>query len=56
MGAALAAFAKKEQVTHAVFGRPTAKRGLFAKKTPVETFMREAPEVDVMLVGEEPKR
>jgi len=51
VGAALAAFAKKEQVTHAVFGRPPLKRGLFAKKTPVDTFMQEAPEVDVMLVA-----
>jgi two-component system, OmpR family, sensor histidine kinase KdpD len=54
VGAALAGFAEKEQVTHAIFGRPPLKRGLFAKKTPVDTFMKEAPEVDVMLVGLEP--
>jgi two-component system sensor histidine kinase KdpD len=57
VGRGLAEFANREQVTHAVFGRPRQKRGLFAsKKTPVDTFMREAPEVDVLLVGEEIKK
>jgi two-component system sensor histidine kinase KdpD len=56
VGAALAGFARKEQVTHAVFGRTRARRGLFAKKTPVDQFMQLAPEVDVLLVGEEPAK
>jgi two-component system sensor histidine kinase KdpD len=56
VGRALAEFAHREQVTHAVFGRPRQKRGLFAKKTPVETFMQAAPEIDVLLVGEELKK
>jgi two-component system sensor histidine kinase KdpD len=52
VGTALAAFAQKEGVTQAVFGRPRAKRGLFAKKSPVDAFMKAAPEVDVVLLGE----
>ncbi len=56
VGEALAEFAHREQVTHAVFGRPRLKRGLFAKKTPVDTFMAAAPDIDVLLVGQEPKK
>jgi two-component system, OmpR family, sensor histidine kinase KdpD len=56
VGASLAEFARKEQVSHAVFGRPPVRRGLFAKKTPVDTFMMAAPEIDVLLVGEEAKK
>ena len=54
VGTALAGLAKKEQVTHAVFGRPPPRR-MFSKKTPVENFMQAAPEIDVLLVGEAPK-
>ena len=36
------------------FGRFAVRRGLFARKTPIETFMAAAPEIDVLLVGQEP--
>ncbi|HZS37735.1 MAG TPA: histidine kinase [Polyangia bacterium] len=48
---ALAEFARRERVTHVVFGRPSGKRGLFRRSGPVDEFMRLAPEIDVYLVG-----
>ena len=51
-GRALAEFALKERVTQAVFGRPGTRR--WFRRSPVETFMAIAREVDVVLVGEAP--
>jgi two-component system sensor histidine kinase KdpD len=51
---ALADYARRERVTHVVFGRP-GPRGLF-RKSPVDEFMALVPEVDVYLVGEEVAR
>jgi two-component system sensor histidine kinase KdpD len=53
VGPALATFARREQVTHAVFGRARPRRALFGRKTPIESFMQTAPEIDVLVVGEE---
>jgi two-component system sensor histidine kinase KdpD len=56
VAAALAEFARRERVTHVVFGRPGVKRGLFRRSGPVEEFMRLAPEIDVYLVGAPPAK